>query len=77
MMFLPVRGLLTYFSSILIYLFLLNCSASLSQHTLRDLELGKEALNQERYDEAIRFFKSYLESAPQDGDAHLQLGRAL
>ena len=56
---------------------LVHCSAPLSQHTLRDFELGEEALEQESYDEAIRYFKSYLESAPQDGDAHLQLGLAL
>jgi Flp pilus assembly protein TadD len=56
---------------------LINCSASLSQHTLRDYELGKEALEHESYDEAIRYFKSYIEIAPQDGDAHLQLGLAL
>jgi len=56
---------------------LVSCSASLSQHTLRDYELGKEALEHESYDEAIRYFKSYIESAPQDGDAHLQLGLAL
>ena len=77
MMFLPVRGLLTCFSSILIYLFLLNCSASLSQKNLRDLELGKESLQVENYDAAIGYFKSYLEKSPQDGDAHLQLGLAL
>ena len=56
---------------------LVNCSASVSQHTLRDYELGEEALEHESYDEAIRYFKSYIESAPQDGDAHLQLGLAL
>jgi tetratricopeptide (TPR) repeat protein len=56
---------------------LVNCSASLSQHTLRDFELGKEALNKQNYDEAIGYFKSYIENAPQNGDAHLQLGIAL
>jgi Flp pilus assembly protein TadD len=56
---------------------LVNCSAPLSQHTPRDFELGEEALEHESYDEAIRYFKSYLEKSPQDGDAHLQLGIAL
>ena len=77
MMFLPVRGWLTCFSSIFIFFFLLNCSASLSQHDLRDFELGKEALTKQNYDEAIGYFKSYLEKSPQDGEAHLQLGLAL
>ena len=77
MMFLPVRSWLACFSSILIYLFILNCSASLSQHDLRDLELGKEALTQQNYNEAIGYFKAYLEKSPQDGGAHLQLGFAL
>ena len=56
---------------------LVSCSASLSQHTLRDYELGEEALTSENYDEAIGYFKSYLEKSPKDGDAHLQLGLAL
>ena len=77
MMFLPVRGWLTCFSSILIYLFLLNCSASLSQKNLRDLELGKESLKVENYYEAIRYFKGYLKDSPNDADGHLQLGLAL
>ena len=77
MMFLPVRGWLTCFSTIFIFFFLLNCSASLSQHDLRDFELGKEALTKQNYDEAIGYFKSYLEKSPQDGEAHLQLGLAL
>ena len=76
-MFLPVRGLLTCFSSIFICFCLLNCSASLSQQDLRDLELGKEALTKQNYDEAIGYFKSYLEKSPKDADAHLQLGLAL
>ena len=76
MMFLPVRGWLTCFSGIFIFFFLLNCSASLSQHDLRDFELGKEALTKQNYDEAIGYFKSYLEKSPQDAEAHLQLGLA-
>ena len=56
---------------------LVSCAAPLSQHTLRDYELGEEALNSENYDEAIGYFKSYLEKSPKDGDAHLQLGLAL
>ena len=76
MMFLPVRSWLTCLSSIFVYLCILNCSASLSQHDLRDLELGKEAFTKQNYDEAIVYFKSYLEKSPQDGEAHLQLGRA-
>ena len=76
MMFLPVRGLLTCSSSILIYLFLLNCSASLSQKNIRDLELGKESLKVENYDEAISYFKGYLKDSPNDADGHLQLGLA-
>lgn len=77
MMFLPVRSWLACFSSIFIYLFIFNCSASLSQHDLRDFELGKEALMQQNYNEAIGYFEAYLEKSPQDGDAHVQLGLAL
>lgn len=77
MVLLPVRGWLTYISGFFSCLFLLSCAASLPQHTYRDLELGKEALQQEDYDEAIRYFKTYLKDSPKDADGHLQLGRAL
>ena len=66
-----------YCTIVLTCFFLVSCSASLSQHTLRDYELGEEALTSENYDEAIGYFKSYLEKSPKDGDAHLQLGLAL
>jgi Flp pilus assembly protein TadD len=49
----------------------------LSQQDLRDLELGKESLEVENYDEAIGYFKSYLEKSPEDADVHFQLGLAL
>jgi tetratricopeptide (TPR) repeat protein len=68
---------LIYCTIILTCFYLASCSGSLSQHTLRDFELGKEALKKENYDEAIGYFKSYLEKSPQDAEAHLQLGLAL
>ena len=68
---------LIYCTIILTCFCLVSCSASLSQQNLRDFELGKEALTSENYDEAIGYFKSYLEKSPQDGDAHLQMGLAL
>ena len=76
-MVLMVKSYINYCAVILSCFCLAQCSAPLSQQSLRDYELGNEALEQERYDEAIRHFESYLESAPQDGDAHLQLGLAL
>ena len=66
-----------YCTIILTCFFLVSCSASLSQQNLRNLELGKAALEQENYDEAIGHFKSYLEKSPEDGGARLQLGLAL
>jgi len=66
-----------YCTIILACFCLVSCSASLSQQNLRDLELGKEALKLENYDEAIGYFNSYLEKSPKDGDVHLQLGLAL
>ena len=77
MVLFPVRGWLTYLTIFFSCLFLLSCAASLPQHTRSDLELGKEALAVEDYEEAIGFFKAYLRDSPNDADGHLQLGRAL
>jgi len=56
--------------------FLVNCSASLSRHAQSDFKLGEEALKQESYDEAIKYFTTHLKKFPKDADAHLKLGFA-
>ena len=77
MVLFPVRDWLTSLSGIFCFLLLLGCAASLPQNTGRDLDLGKEALEVEDYDAAIRYFKAYLKVSPNDADGHLQLGCAL
>jgi tetratricopeptide (TPR) repeat protein len=58
----------------LICICLVNCSASLSRHAQSDFKLGEKALEQEGYDEAIKYFTTHLKKFPNDADAHLKLG---
>ncbi len=51
--------------------------ASTSPNIQQERVRGEEALNQERYGDAISHFREYLSKAPKDGDAHLKLGCAL
>ena len=39
-------------------------------------EFGRVAESEDRYDDAVQVFERILEGSPEDGDAHLALGRA-
>jgi tetratricopeptide (TPR) repeat protein len=64
----------SYCVIILICICLVNCSASLSRDAHNELKLGEEALEQESYDEAIKYFTTHLKKFPKDADVHLKLG---
>jgi len=64
------------FVIVFISFYLTGCAAVVSRDTRREFNLGKEAVNQERYDDAINYFMEHLKKNPRDADAHLRLGGA-
>ena len=54
----------------------LSCSTSLSRDAQVKFEQGEEALKDKQYDQAIEYFTQYLNTSPDDADAHLKLGLA-